>query len=369
MRELDDIEKIREIDRHNMLEKIDRMPEYLVETIKGFRESMPPEDPANIDNAILVGMGTSATSGEVVLNWLADRMKVPTSLIRDSRLPSFANERTMVLAISYSGETQETLEALVNALRRGCKITTISSGGKMKQISEKLRIRHIELEKGHEPRTSFPSMFVASSFALSYLADQEDLRKEIEGASSSLRSLKNRIGWKAASEANPAKQLALDLGGTVPAAYAFHRNSGLARRMKNQLNENSKMPAMFNLLPEACHNEFEAWRRIEPRTLEFSCVFLRPDETEDETIIVEEAKKILTEMDSTSIHEVRGVGSTRVSQLLSIVYFTDYISYYLSILRKIDPTPWGRVQQLKKRILSRTRFEERLNRNLLAGRA
>jgi len=365
MRELDDPQKIREVDRHNMLEKIDRTPEHMVEALIDFKEPVLPQDFDRVENAILAGMGTSAIAAEIALNWLADHAKIPMTLIRDSWLPGFADSKTLVLAISYSGETQETLDALVDASRRKCQVLTISSGGRMKGISERLGISHVEVKKGFEPRTALPFLFVPTSLMLAPLVRQMDLRGDLQDAAQSLRDLRETIGSNVPHKSNPAKQLALELAKTIPVVYAFRRNGGLARRMKNQLNENCKMPALFNLLPECCHNEFEAWRKRGEDRPEFSFVFLRPDENDDERTRIEEAKRILAEAGMTKVYEVSGVGETRVSRLLSIVYFTDYVTFYLSVLRNIDPTPWERVQELKKRILQRTRFEERLKDEMM----
>ncbi len=349
-----------------MLEKIDRTPEHLMEALTDLKESALPPNFAGIENALLVGMGTSAIAAEIALNWLAEHTRIPTILIRDSSLPCFADSRTLVLAISYSGETQETLEALVNASQRKCQVVTISSGGKMREVSERFRICHFEVRRGLEPRTAFPFLFVPCSLVLAPLVHERAPEREIQEASHVLRNLRNKIGWSVPCNSNPAKQLALEIAETIPVVYAFRRNGGLARRMKNQLNENGKMPAIFNLLPEGCHNEFEAWRKDKP---EFSFTFLRPDESDDERARIEEAKKILFETGITKVYDVSGVGETRASQLLSIVYFTDYVTFYLSVLRKVDPTPWERVQKLKKRVLQRTRFEERLNDEMMKMRS
>jgi len=365
MRELDDAQKIREVDRHNMLEKIDRMPEHVVEALTDLKESPLPQDFDRVENAILVGVGTSAIAAEVALNWLDEYANIPLTLIRDSWLPAYADPNTLVLAISYSGETQETLDALVNASRRKCQVLTISSGGKMKEISERLRIRHVEVKKGFEPRSAFPFLFVPTSLVLAPIVRQMDVRRDLREAAQSLQNLRETIGWNVPCNSNPAKQLALKMAKTIPVVYAFRRNGGLARRMKNQLNENCKMPAMFNLLPECCHNEFEAWRKSGEDKREFSFIFLRPDENKEESTRIDEAKKILVETGMTRVYEMSGAGETRASRLLSIVYLADYVTFYLSVLRNIDPTPWERVQELKKRVLQRTRFEERLRDEMM----
>lgn len=364
MHELDDLQRIREIDRENMLERIDSMPELLIEALTDLKAPESRQALVGIENGLFVGMGTSAVAAEVALNSRSQHLKAPWVLIRDSSLPSFAGPRSLVCVVSYGGETQETLSALVNALRRGCQVMTISSGGKIKELSSRFQIPHIEVKRGFEPRSAFPLLFVASSLAIELLTQQKDLRKNIQEASADLQDLRSRIGWKVPFEDNPAKKLAIGISKTIPVVYAFRRNGGLARRMKNQLNENSKIPAIFNLLPEACHNEFEAWRKPEEDMPEFSFIFLRPDESDDERARVEESKRTLTEAGMAKVYEVRGLGEERLSQLLSIVYFTDYVTLYLSVLRRIDPTPWERVQELKKRILQRTDFEERLNSEL-----
>jgi len=360
MSDLDNVQMIREIDRHNMLEKIHLMPEHLVEAATSFKEPLTRDALSNVENIVIVGMGTSAIAAEISLNWLADRLMVPAVLVRDSELPQFSSQKSMILATSYSGNTQETLEALLEAVQRRCRIVTISSGGDMKRISDANHIPHVELKKNFEPRTAFPFLFAATSLTLAVLTDGKDVEKEIREASDDLRKFRGRIGWRVATDANPAKQLAANLVATIPVAHAFRKNQGLARRMKNQLNENSKMPVMLSILPEACHNELEAWGESGQYKSKFSHVFLRTDESEEEIIRMEETKKTLAEARITDIHEVRGVGDRRVSQLLSITYFLDYLSFYLSILRRVDPTPWNTIQEFKKRVLLRTRFEDRL---------
>ena len=358
---LDDPKRIGEIDQSNMREDIDLMPEYLSQAVNEFKPTLPLPSRSDFDNIVLVGMGTSAIAAEIALNWLADHLDKPAILIRDSRLPGFSNTRTMILAVSYSGDTQETLEALLDAIRKGCQVVTISSGGNMRRISGRHRIPHYNVKPGLEPRTALPFLLAASSLALSSFSNETDANLEILGAVDHLKSLRNQIGWRVPQKNNPAKQLALSIVATIPVAHAFYRNSGLARRMKNQLNENSKMPVVMSILPESCHNELEVWGRAIQYEPKFSHVFLRTKETQEEEIRVQETKKSLAEMRVANIYEIAGVGQTRISQLLSVTYFIDYVSFYLSILREIDPTPWERIQELKKRILVRTGFQEMLD--------
>jgi glucose/mannose-6-phosphate isomerase len=360
MHKLDNVQWIRQIDRSNMLDKIHRMPEYLTEAVDGFKKTEGIDRLMDVDNVALVGMGTSAIAGEIALDWLSDNLRIPTVLIRDSGLPSFSNERTMILTISYSGDTQETLEGLMNALRQQCRVVTISSGGNMKRISERKRVPHIDIKAGLEPRTAFPFLFVASTLILALLNNKEDADKEIRRASNDLNSLRNRIGWNVFCAENPAKQLAISLVDSIPVAYAFWKNGGLARRFKNQLNENCKMPVMLSILPEACHNELEAWSGVGNYTSKFSHVFLRACENDEETIRIQETQRSLKEMGAMNIQEVKGEGNTRVSQLLSVIYFVDYVSFYLAVLKGIDPAPWEKIQEFKRRILLKTHFKEKL---------
>lgn len=230
----------------------------------------------------------------------------------------------------------------------------------MKRISQTNGIPHIDIKAGLEPRTAFPFLFVASTLILALLSDKEDVAKEIREASDELGSLRNRIGWNVACTENPAKQLAVNLVDSIPVAYAFWKNGGLARRFKNQLNENCKIPVMLSILPEACHNELEAWSRVRNYKSKFSHVFLRACESDEESIRIEETQRSLSEVGAINIHEVRGEGNTRVSQLLSVIYFVDYVSFYLAVLQGIDPTPWEKIQELKKRIILKTHFKEKL---------
>lgn len=366
---LDDLDYIHSIDKSNMLKVIETFPEQLLEALSIVEQSeIPKIDGRKINNIVVAAVGGSAIQGDLIRNWIEDQMAIPLEICRDSTLPSYADGRTLVIAVSYSGDTQETLSQVIEACERRCKVFSVTSGGQLARISKRLGVPTVKVRSGLVPRAALPHLLTSTAYILSRSGLIKSIQEEIKLASRQLSEIRGEIRAENPLENNRAKQFALDMLGKFPVIYSSTRVSGVARRMKNQFNENSKVPSKFELLPEAIHNEIEGWKRLdvaEEASVPFSIVFVRDTgESESERLRFEEMKKILNEAGFSEVKQVLLEGETKLGRLLSGVYFGDFASFYLAVARGFDPTLIKSIEKLKKRIDGRSKFKVRLEKRL-----
>src|SRR2546425_12203961 len=294
-------------------------------------------------NIVFMGMGGSASAGDLILDWLDKKLSVPAIVHRDPALPRFVGSDSLFVTLSYSGETRETLAAFREARKRGSNLVAIGTGGKLQKLSEELGVPFLGVHVAPAPRAALGQMVVATSIALHSYGIIQDPSTEIDLASRELRRVSHQIQRQVPFSENPAKRLAASLKGRLPVIYTFRRMASVARRFKNQLAENSKMIAKYGLLPEAGHNEVEAW--FKPR-LPLAPIFVRDySESEFERSMLKSFRSTITKASRIKPAQVRLKARTRLGGLLLPVLYLDFVSVYLAFLKGIDPTdtPWIRL--------------------------
>ena len=330
-------------DTKDMLGAVERFPEFMSRQLfvrppagKSSRRSV-------FRNIVLMGMGGSASAGDLILDWLDNKISVPAIVHRDPALPRFVGSDTLFVTLSYSGETRETLAAFREARKRGSTLVSIGTGGKLQKLSEELGVPFLGVQPAPAPRAALGQMVVASAIALHGYGIIQDPGTEIESAARELSRLRNRIRRRVPFSENPTKQLAASLKDHLPVIYAFRRMASVARRFKNQLAENSKMVAKYGLLPEAGHNEVEAWSN---QRFPLAPIFIRDyRESDFEQIMLESFRSTITKASRIEPVQVRLKAGTRLGGLLLPVLYLDFVSVYIALLRGIDPTatPWIRL--------------------------
>jgi len=264
-------------------------------------------------------------------------------------LPSYADDLTLFVGISYSGNTMETLNLVRQAKANGCAIYVIASGGKLVDLAEEEGLPLLRLPAGLPPRAALPSILTELVYLMDGLRLTKDAGNELKAAAEELERLNETIGMDADVGKNPAKQLASRVFGK----YLFVYASARLGRLKAQCNENAKGQAKFEFFPELCHNELEGW--FAPAGLQSisAVVFLRDNEEDEvEQRTLGEAKRILQEGGMNDIHEIHVEASSKIGRILSGVLFCDYLSFYLAILRGLDPTPVPNIEKFRRRVYS-----------------
>jgi len=368
MKKLDRLEYAERIDRHGMLRMIDTMPEQLTESLSDAEKFFSQKNLSRkFSSVVIAGMGGSAIGGDIIRNWIGDEASVPIEVLRNIQLPAYASEETLVVVISYSGETEESLRVLVEASRRGCVTYSVASGGRLMEISGKLGTLFMRVKPNLPPRAALPQLFASASYVLWKHGIAKNLESELNAVAERLQQIRETIGFPVPVKSNPAKSMAVSLLGKIPVIYSLERMGSVARRLKDQFNENSKVSAKFDLIPEALHNEVEGWTNLGALKAAsvFSAILVRDNgETPVESPRVEHLKVFLKSVRGLKVHEVKGDASTRLGRIFSAIYFGDYLSYYLALARGVDPTPVEKIQSLKKKVLAEIGFEEWLEAGL-----
>jgi len=295
----------------------------------------------------LVGMGGSAIAGDVFAAWVADRSKVPIQVVRDYRLPSYARSEDVLVAVSYSGKTEETLAAATQGMKLGCRIVAITSGGALRDLARKNRMPLFEVPPGLPPRGAFGHLFgILPSIGEEWVYG--DLRGELDRAIGHLRELRTRLHPDAGIRSNRAKSLAVRLRASVPTIYAAPPFTPIAKRWQTQFNENAKVLAFSSSFPEADHNELVGWCE-DPRARRYSPILIRD---RDESPELRKQLDITVALMSrhTTVLEVEDDGETLLARLLGSLFLGDYVSLYLAALRRVDPTPLAPIAELKAKL-------------------
>jgi glucose/mannose-6-phosphate isomerase len=347
---LDNCEKTREIDKAGMLEAVAETPEMLRDALER-ASKVSLRKIKKIRQIVIAGMGGSAVSGDIASDFLLGKSRVPIYVNRDYKLPAFVGSETLFFALSYSGNSEETLAAQKEAARRGAKIACITSGGRLREIAESSEYPLFLIPSGYQPRAALPYLLVPVLSGLEELGVFSGLRQDLDEAIALLRKLKTEYGIDKPFRGNPVKQLAKRLLGKIPLVIgSAGTTEAAALRLKTQLNENSKMTAFFNVFPELNHNEIVSLSELKREEHNFVLVFLR-DERDAERVKKRMAiTKSLIGRQLGGVSEVYSQGKGVLASILSLIYFGDLLSVYLAILRGIDPSSVEIISRLKKEL-------------------
>jgi glucose/mannose-6-phosphate isomerase len=358
---LDEIGEIRKIDKSNMLSFCTDAPKHYTEAARIAKKvAISYAEPANI---VVAGMGGSAISGELLKDWTRNKITVPIEVSREYSLPAYANKDTLVLVTSYSGETEESLSAFLDATKRKCMTVCISSGGTLQEFSEKLSIPHLRVPAGMAPRATLPYLFMPLPILLEKLGLVSDVAPEISETINALRRVSAANSAETPLKTNCSKSLAANICGTVPVVYGFGFYRAVAQRLKTQFNENSKVPAKWEVFPELNHNEIVGWEQHGKLTKNFSAILIRDKAEPAEVRSRIEITKALMQPAVSKTLEVWAQGEDALAKMLSTICIGDFASVYLAILRKIDPTLVKTIALLKEQ-MKQTGIKEKIIREL-----
>ncbi|RLF18683.1 MAG: bifunctional phosphoglucose/phosphomannose isomerase [Thermoprotei archaeon] len=370
--DLDDVTSYSKVDRDDMLSKILKFPDALVEAYDEFLNIDFPKEirigkisisygyPSNI---VICGMGGSAIGGDIVKYWLMERIPIHIDVVRNYVIPSYVNERTLALIVSYSGNTEEALFCLNHALRRKAMVITITSNGLLEHYSSMFGLPMFKLPKGFPPRAALPYLFTAMATAMEKIGIEIDVHRHINNAYEVLAHLREAIKPEVPLEKNIAKQLALSINGTIPLIYAYVTYYPAAFRFKTQLNENSKYPASCEVLPEMNHNGIMGW---EARDLikDLLAIFLiGGDEPKEVLTRIEVTSEIISDIGA-KVMKINAKGTDLLTRMLYLIYLGDFTSYYLAIARDVNPTPVPSISRLKEELNARLSTKKRIDKSL-----
>ncbi len=351
---LDDESTIEAIDKSEMRKLLTSFPQQMADAWALRVPTVELFDCSTV-RLFVCGMGGSAIGGDLLKVYLHRRgFLMPVFVVRDYELPPFADENSLVFAVSYSGNTEETLAAFKQALERKSQMMVLTSGGELKALAIKHGIPLIEFPKGLLPRTALWYLFMPLLKTVCRCASSQvntfiDLGGEVAEAISVLKEL-SEIYADAPEKENPAKQLARLWHDKLPIFYGSNcLTDVIAYRWKTQVNENAKTLAFASVLPELNHNETVGWENRELQKF-FIYHFLRDKEEHERVSKRFGLSKEILEAAGCPVCESAGEGEGLLTRLLSLAYLGDWASFYLAVLYGVDPTPVKVIDDLKKRM-------------------
>ena len=345
---LDDLRAIERIDRHDTRAILADFPEQCRRG-RALPAGTPPAGgrPRLI---VIAGMGGSSSGGDIVAACAAEVLDVPILVHKSYGLPAAARRDTLVIALSYSGGTVEVLSAAETALSRGLPLAVITAGGELGALAQARGLPRVTLPPGLMPRMALGYLVFSLLNMLAGYGVPAASAAEMDEALAVLAAQADELGPARATDKNPAKRLALELGDRLPAVYGGPLTGTAAYRWKTDLEENAKILAIAGALPEMNHNEIEAWSG--PAARGRHVVLLR-DAGEAPAIATRfQLVRDLTAPAAGGISEIWTRGTGPLARLLSLAYASLGVSFYAAMLREIDPWPVPVLEEVKRRLSS-----------------
>ena len=297
-----------------------------------------PDDWRQISHVVIGGMGGSAIAGDLAKDLAASQQAVPITVIRDFQLPFLLTSNHLFVACSFSGNTVETLSLLQQARQGEAKVLAVAGGGQLVRIAEEENLPLLSIQAPGEPRSALGYNLLLLLGVLARLELVSTSADDVQSALTALREQVAGLGEEIPAGDNPAKQLAQELAGRLAFIYAGGLFSGVARRWKSQLNENAKAWACYESIPELLHNSVEAFQTAAVGASDSLALLLLPAAASTELgrryQIVEE----LLARQGIPYRLIAGSAGPPLAQQLTMVLLGDYVSYYLALIRSIDPS-------------------------------
>jgi glucose/mannose-6-phosphate isomerase len=304
-----------------------------------------------ISNIVVTGLGGSAIGGDLLRVYAADKCPVPITVNRDYGLPHFVGPDTLVFAVSYSGNTEETLSAYREARVRGASIIAITTGGKLGEMALQDGVPLVKIPSGLAPRAATGYLFIPTLGILQRLGLLPDLTAELTEMTVFIKELQKKIGPESPVEENLSKVIAQKFYNKIPVIWgAAGTTEVVAQRWKGQINENAKSPAYWNVFPELNHNEIVGFQ-FPPEILQKIHVIILRDERDHPRVQkrIEITKGVIKDVVD-GCTEVWASGNGVLSRLFSLIYTGDYASFYLAALYGLDPGPVKVIDFLKGKL-------------------
>lgn len=302
---------------------------------KSYKFSTPKQKYANV---VLTGLGGSGIGGSIVQNFVFDKMTVPFIVNKDYFLPAFVGKDSLVIVSSYSGNTEETLDAMKMALKKKATVVCITSGGKIAEMAKRRKLDCILLPGGMPPRACIgysmtQVLFVLNGLGLIKHNIEKDIKSSIKLLDAKSRSIQSK-----------AKSMSKKLLGKTPVIYAAPQFEGVAIRFRQQLNENSKMLCWHHVIPEMNHNELVGWKDKDDSR---SVVILRTDKDYERTQMRMEINKKVIKKYTKNLSEIYAEGKSYWENVFYFIHLTDWISVNLAEMRGQDATEVKVIDYLK----------------------
>ncbi|MGC8838339.1 MAG: bifunctional phosphoglucose/phosphomannose isomerase [Anaerolineae bacterium] len=346
--DLDDLPAMQALDPQGMLQQIRSLPAQCRQAWEALEGWDLPQGYRSPRAVAIAGMGGSAIGGDLLRTWAEPVAPVPIVVVRDYRLPAWVGPETLVVASSYSGETEETLAAFQEAIQRGARVVALTTDGRLAEWAEAQGVPLVRMGHRSVPRAALGASFV-SLLGIAHRAGLvPDPRPDLDGALAEMERLREEVDAAVPEDRNLAKRLARALHGRPVVICGAEHLREVARRWKGQCNENAKAWAFHEELPELHHNSVLAYEGDPCVNRLMAVVLLTSPLYHPRNRLRFQATEMLLERYGVAHFRVEARGTSRLAQMLTALYVGDYVSFYLAVLYGQDPTAMGTITYLKE---------------------
>ncbi len=347
---LDDYQAFTEIDRSGMLAQIDSLPDQL-ETAWQLGRHLELPDWEGIDSILVAGMGGSAIGADLVGAFISASCPLPYLVHRNYDLPGWAGgPRTLVIASSHSGNTEETLSVFEQAHEHGCHTLALTTGGKLASLCRQKGGVLWQFEHEGQPRAAVGFSAGLILAALSRLRLIPDPGRDIAAACTAMRLQQTSLKAEVPAVNNMAKRMAGQLYGRWVAVFGADILEPVARRWKTQLNEIAKAWAQFEALPEGDHNTLASTANPEHIFAQSMVIFLRAASYHPRNLLRTNLTKKAFMLEGLNTDFVDASGDSPLAHQWTALHFGDYVAYYLAMAYRIDPTAIPAIEMFKEEL-------------------
>jgi glucose/mannose-6-phosphate isomerase len=348
MIDLDNVAAIRAADPDDMLARIRDLGDQCRTAWQNAAGLRLPDDYRRNTTAMLVlGMGGSAIGGDLMRSLASQHSPHPILVNRGYEVPAWVGPRTLVVASSHSGNTEETLAAAEAAHTRGARLVAITTGGELARRARAWGIPLLTYQYAAQPRAVIGHSLVNMVALAEQLGWLPPMGPAVAEAAAVVEAIRSELDVDVPAERNPAKQLAGALAGRLPVIYGAGLLEEVARRWKGQLNENSKAWAFFEALPEANHNGIVGYEHPAALSRLVTVIFLQAAADHPRVQIRQRVTKAVLDQRGVRHATIEARGASPLAQVLSVLTTGDWVSYYLALLNGADPTPVAAIDYLK----------------------
>ena len=336
----------RPLDSLGMLDAVMALPEQVARAVQDATGTGDLPSRTGIENVVVLGMGGSGIAGDLLIHVAGPFMPIPVVVVKSYVLPAFVSDATLVFAVSFSGDTEETIEATSEAALQGARIVVVSQGGQLGKLAEAWGVPFVRVpDTIPVPRAGIGALAIPPLVILEEMGMFPGASHWIASAVDQLRRRRDEL----ARDGSAAEALAARIGRTIPVVFGGGGVATVAAlRWKTQFNENAKVPAFWNTQPELCHNEVCGWGQHGDLTRQaVTLINLRHEDEHPQMPRRFELVAELLEEVVASVEEVHAEGEGGLAQLFDLVLMGDLVSTHLALREGVDPGPTPALSHVK----------------------
>ncbi len=314
-----------------------------------FEQAKIAVDTSQIDNICYLGIGASGLAGDLLHDVLFDELLKPMDVVRSYFAPQFCNERTLVIASSYSGDTEETISATKLAVEKGAQVVCVTSGGALSELARSKNLPVLQLPKNYTSRQAFGYLFFPVYHLLGHLKLLRNYDAELKELIQFVKKIGERNDYPHVRGYVLSRELANTIHNKIPIIYStapYLKSVSLS--WKNEIQQKAKSLAFFNVIPEMNHNEIIGWEMDSPLLKNFIVIFLENKDVHPRILKRIELTKKIIKSKGVEVVDIYADGTTVMEKVFCLILLGDWVSYYLALLYKKDPSEIAHVDYLKE---------------------